>query len=341
MPEVAKTSTPAAKSPTDSASVVVGVDIGGTKVASGIVSASGEILRQTKSPMLVNGDAAAGLAAVVSAISYMLEGLPSGSTLRGIGICSPGPLDPKIGVIINPPNLPCWRDFPLADEVAKLFGVPVKVDNDANAAALAETVWGAGRGYKNVFYATIGTGIGTGIILDGRIFHGRTGSAGEGGHMSIDFRGEKCGCGKPGCIEVLASGPAIGRRARARVAADAVGGATMLQLAGGQLEKVTSETVGLAFYQGDPLAKEVLRETVELLALWLGNMVDLLDPDIIILGGGVAALLAPYFDAMRDLLPSYCVNPHSHEIPLLAAHYGADSGIAGGAALCAEVLARP
>ena len=149
MPEVAKTSMPTANTPTDDAhSVVVGVDIGGTKVASGVVSASGEILRQTKSPMLVNGDAAAGLAAVVSAISYMLEGLPSGSALRGIGICSPGPLDPKTGVILNPPNLPCWRDFPLADEVTKLFGVPVKVDNDANAAALAETVWGAGRGYQ-------------------------------------------------------------------------------------------------------------------------------------------------------------------------------------------------
>jgi glucokinase len=209
----------------------------------------------------------------------------------------------------------------------------VVVDNDANAAALAEARWGSGRGYRNIFYATIGTGIGTGIIFDGHIYHGRTGGAAEGGHMSIDYCGPRCGCGKLGCIEALAAGPAIARRARAKLAADSSGSSAILDLAGGNLDAVNSEMVGTAYLAGDPLAKQVLHETTELLALWLGNIVDLLEPDVMIVGGGVAAMLNPFFDEVRRLLPDYCVNSRVQEIPLLMAHYGADAGIAGGAAL--------
>ena len=108
--------------------------------------------------------------------------------------------------MLNPPNVPCWRNFPLAEKIPREYKVPVKVDNDANAAALAETRWGAARGFRYVFYATIGTGIGTGIVLDGAIYHGNTGSAGEGGHVSIDYRGPLCNCGKRGCIEVSGIG---------------------------------------------------------------------------------------------------------------------------------------
>ncbi len=166
--------------------------------------------------MVANGDASDGLAAVVSAIDFIFASDAKARTLiRGIGICAPGPLDPATGVVINPPNLPCWRNFPLATRVAEIYRVPVKVENDANAAALAEAYWGAGRGYAHIFYACLGTGIGTGIVFEGCIYNGRTGAAAEGGHMSIDYRGPRCGCGKPGCIEVLAAGPAIARRARA------------------------------------------------------------------------------------------------------------------------------
>ena len=214
----------------------------------------------------------------------------------------------------------------------------MKVDNDANAAALAETRWGAARGFHYVFYATIGTGIGTGIVFDGRIYHGNTGSAGEGGHMSIDYRGPVCGCGKPGCIEVLAAGPAIGARARTKLSGDPSRHSTILDLAKGNVSAVTSEFVGQAYAAGDPLAREVLLETVQLLTTWLGNIVDLLDPDVLVVGGGVAAMLKPFFDEIKNRLPSCCVNPHAANIPLLMAHYGADAGIAGGAALCSDNL---
>jgi len=311
---------------------ILGVDIGGTKVAVGLVDRSGKILSQGRKPMVANRGAEAGLEAVLGAIDSILESAPGG--IRSIGICAPGPLDPKAGVVLNPPNLPCWRNFPLAENVAAKYGVPVKVDNDANAAALAETRWGAARGFRYVFYATIGTGIGSGIVFDNAIYHGKTGSAGEGGHVSIDYRGPVCACGKKGCIEILAAGPAIGLRARTKIAASSGQHSAILDLGGGNIASVTSEHVGRAFAAGDPLAREILSETVELLSAWLGNIIDLLDPDVLVMGGGVAAMLGPFFDEMKRRIPDWCVNPGASNIPLLMAHYGADAGIAGGAALC-------
>jgi len=312
---------------------ILGVDIGGTKVAVGLVDRDGKILTQGRKPMVANGTAEAAFQAVTGAIDSLASSAPGG--IHSIGICAPGPLDPKTGIVLNPPNLTCWRNFPLAEKIRSSYRVPVKVDNDANAAALAETRWGAARGFRYVFYATIGTGIGTGIVLDGRIYHGNTGSAGEGGHVSIDYHGPLCSCGKRGCIEVLAAGPAIGSRARTKLAAGH-SRSTILELAKGDVAAVTSELVGQAYVAGDPLAREILLETVEVLTPWLGNIVDLLDPDVLVMGGGVAAMLQPFFDDIKNRLPSWCVNPRASDIPLLMAHYGADAGIAGGAALCSE-----
>ena len=317
---------------------VLGVDIGGTKVAVGLVDRDGNILSQSRTPMMANGTAEAALQSVTGAIDSLSSAV-AGIGFRSIGICAPGPLDPETGVVLNPPNLQCWRDYPLADKVTKKYSLPVKVDNDANAAALAETRWGAARGFRYVFYATIGTGIGTGIVFDGRIYHGKTGSAGEGGHVSIDYRGPLCGCGKRGCIEALAAGPAIGARARAKLNAAPTARSTILDIAKGNVAAVTSELVGQAFVAGDPLAREILLETVEVLTPWLGNIVDLLDPDVLVMGGGVAAMLKPFFSEIESRLPNWCVNPHASEIPLRMAHYGADAGIAGGASLCFEDIA--
>ncbi len=314
-------------------SLVLGVDIGGTKIAAGLVNLDGKIVHQIRHPMVAHGTAEAGLEAVFGAIDAIA---PSPENeFDAIGICAPGPLDPKTGVVLNPPNVPCWRNFPLAQKVAEKYRQPVKLDNDANAAALAETRWGAARGYRYVFYATLGTGIGTGIVLDGQIYHGNTGSAGEGGHVSIDYRGPVCNCGKRGCIEILAAGPAIGKRARAKIQAEPAREAKLLEFSKGDVSSVTSEHVAQAYAAGDPLAREILQETVELLVPWLGNIVDLLDPDILVMGGGVSAMLQPFFPDIKEQLPRWCVNPHASEIPLVLARYGADAGIAGGAALCA------
>jgi glucokinase len=311
---------------------IIGVDIGGTKVAAGLVDAKGKIHQQIRVPMVVNNRGDAGLAAVTQAIDQMRSHVMVGR-LRGIGICAPGPLDPSTGVILNPPNVPCWRDFPLAEMVSDRYEVAVKVDNDANAAALAEALWGAGRGYRNIFYATLGTGVGTGLIFDGEIYHGRTGAAAEGGHVSIDYRGLICGCGKPGCIEAYASGPAIAKRAQTLLNTSHRDSVLTSLAKGGT---VTTQMVAEASAQGDPIASEILDETVHLLSMWLGSMIDLLEPDVIIVGGGVAAMMKPFFADIVAQLPQCCLNRRCQEIPLVMAHYGTDAGIAGGAALVSD-----
>jgi glucokinase len=313
----------------------IGVDVGGTKVAAGFVDQQGEIHQHIRVAMNSHGTAAEGLAAVISAIDELLKLAPEGGNLtRRIGICAPGPLDPHTGVVLNPPNVPCWRNFPLATEISRRYGGSVKLENDAKSAGLAEALWGSGRGYQNVFYTCIGTGIGAGILFDGHIYHGRTGAAAEAGHMTIDYHGPQCGCGKKGCIEALASGTAIGKKARVKLSEKSASQSVMLELAGGDLNKVSSEIVGQAYAAGDPLAEEILLETVELLTIWLGNIVDLLEPDVMIIGGGVAGMLSPFFEEIRKRLPNWSLNSRCLEIPLVPARYGTNSGIAGGAALC-------
>ncbi|PYU78102.1 MAG: ROK family protein, partial [Acidobacteria bacterium] len=213
--------------------------------------------------MITTGEASKGLAAVSAAIEALFPDSTKRPRIEAIGICAPGPLNPVTGIIINPPNLAIWHNYPLAEEMRRLYNVNVKIDNDANAAALAEAKWGAGRGYRNIFYASIGTGIGTGIIFDGRIYHGRTGAAAEGGHIGIDSNGPICNCGKRGCVETLAAGPAIGRRGGQKLSKYPK--SPLCELASGNADAVTSEMVARAYAAGDPGAGEVIRETLDLL----------------------------------------------------------------------------
>jgi glucokinase len=311
----------------------LGVDIGGTKVAAGLVNARGQILTRARHPMSARGTAAEGLAAVHSAIAAARQDRRPAA----IGISSPGPLDPRRGIVLNPPNLPCWRNFPLARAVEKSTHLPTRVDNDANAAALAEARWGAGRGFAAVLYATLGTGIGTGLILDGKIYHGRTGAAVEGGHLSLDARGALCGCGRRGCIEALAAGPAVARRAQAAVRRHPQAGAALLRRAEGRRAAIRAEHVADAWRAGDPLATTILDDTAALLAQWLGAMVTVLEPEVIIFGGGMGRLLSHWFPQIRKQIPAWSILPRAGEIPLRRARYGDAAGIAGAAALCAEV----
>jgi glucokinase len=310
----------------------LGVDVGGTKVAAGLVNGAGEIVFKHRNPMNPRGTSEEGLAAVKTAINAALA--VADASIKGIGIISPGPLDPKSGIILNPPNLPCWQNYPLVKRLAEAYSMPVYLDNDANAAGLAEAIWGAGRGYNSVFYATLGTGVGTGIILNGHIFHGRTGAAAEGGHMCIDYRGPKyCACGKRGCVEGLVSGTGIARRARERATADPTLGAKLVELAGGNVDGITGETIGQAWREGDPLATQILQDTADILAVWLGNVIDLLEPEVVVIGGGVSELIHDWLEHVRTEVCRWSINGRAQEIPIVTAKYGADAGIAGAAAL--------
>jgi glucokinase len=313
--------------------IALGVDIGGTKVAAGLVDDEGQIVFKTRVPMLTTGTADQGMEGVHSAIRQALAAA-DGHKLSGIGVASPGPLELPAGVVVHTPNLPCWNNFPLGDEVRRAYQMPTMVDNDANAAGLAEALWGAGKDYSSVFYVTLGTGIGTAIVLDGQLYCGRTGNAAESGHMTIDLRGPcYCGCGKRGCLEGLASGTAIARRARERALNEGPG-SKLLQLVQGDSKKITARTVAQAWRAGDKPATEILTETADYLAVWLGNIVDLLEPDVFVIGGGLGPLMSEWFEHIRKLLPSCSINSHCQEIPLLQTKYGSDSGIAGAAALC-------
>ncbi len=269
-----------------SALIVLGVDIGGTKIAVGRVDGAGALLSRAELPTHARDGVDASVAQVYAAIDDQLT-----ADVQAIGIAAPGPLNPKTGVILNPTNLP-WRNLPLAAMVTERYGIQCRVENDANAAGLAEARFGAARGASSVFYATLSTGIGSGIVLDGKVYHGKNGAAAEGGHVTIDYRSESiCNCGNRGCIEALASGTAIERH-------------------GG--------------YDLDDLAEK--------LCAWLGSVISLLDPDVIVIGGGVARIGEPLFERLRAGTPRRTINQFASETPILPAALGADAGIIGGAA---------
>jgi len=310
----------------------IGVDIGGTKVAAGIVNRGGKIVASTRARMVARGSAEEGFQAVVEGIDGLMRDRRAENAAT-IGISVPGWVDPARGTLVGAANIPCWRNFPLARRVEKRYGLRTLIANDANVAALAEATWGAGKKYRNVFYVTLGTGIGTGIVLDGRIYDGRTGAAGEGGHTTIDFRGPVCGCGKRGCIEAYASGTAIARRAQERLAEIGTGESAMVARANGKIDGVTCEIVSEAAEQGDPLAIEALNEAAERLGVWLGNIIELLEPDVIVMGGGVGHLMMSYAGTIRESLEIWAINPRWREIPIVEAKYGPESAMVGAAAL--------
>ena len=300
--------------------MILGVDIGGTKIAAGLVDENAQVTKRIELPTRAQEGYAISRGQVDAAIGPLVN-----CGAIAIGICAPGPLNPLTGVVINPPNLPGWRDIKLAEEIAARFGLPCKVENDANAAALAETLFGAAKGCTTVFYATLSTGIGTGIIIDGKIFRGMNGAAAEGGHVSIDYRNEiVCECGLRGCIEALASGTAMARHARGMLAAYPQ---TSLQ------EPITAQSIGIAAALGDACALRAIDETTTMLAAWLGGMITLFDPEIVVLGGGVAQLGEMLFEPLRRKTASYSINPYAGAVPIVPAMLLRDSGIVGAAAV--------
>jgi glucokinase len=303
---------------------VLGVDIGGTKIAAGEVGSGAEVRGSSELPTQAEQGFIVSLSQVYRSIEQNLH-----SRIHAIGICAPGPLNPKTGTVLNPPTLPGWRNIPITELIQARFQIPCRLENDANAAGLAEAMFGAGRGYSDQLYVTISTGIGTGIILDRKIYHGKAGAAGEGGHITIDYSSEVvCACGLRGCIEAFASARAIARRAEelrpefpdSAIAAPA-----------------TCRGVGEAVAAGDPLAVRVLEETSVKLSAWLGGLISLLDPDIVVIGGGGAAALGePLLSRLRLLTPQRTINQNAVNTPIVPATLSANVGILGAAAVALQ-----
>jgi glucokinase len=312
--------------------VVLGVDIGGTKVAVGLVNLRGQIHHAARAPMVARGSAEQGFRAVLQAIDGVMPQARA-EGVRAIGVCAPGWVESERGILLSATNLPSWRNFPLARRIEKHYGLPTRLTNDASAAAVAEAKWGAGAGHESIFYVSLGTGIGTAIVRDGKIYHGRAGKGCEGGHMTLNFNGPLCGCGKRGCIEMYASGTAISRRARSFLGSTRNKHSQILKMAGGKISGVTAEIVSKAARSGDKLAIQVLEEASDHLAIWLGNIIDLLEPEVIIVGGGIGRVMTSFRARIRRTLETWAINPGARRVPILNARYGAQSALAGAAAL--------
>jgi glucokinase len=271
---------------------VIGVDLGGTNIVVGVLpidGGEGEVLALQNEPT----EAHRGAKYVVDKIVLLIEEARaqivsqyggSRSDFAGVGIGSPGPLNRETGTVINTPNLG-WRNFPLRDLIANAVNMPAVLDNDANCATYGEWWLGAGRNIGTLIGITLGTGIGGGIVLNGEIFHGVSDSAGEIGHMTIEANGRKCPCGNYGCLEAYASGPAISRRAIEGL--DAGADSLLTDLVRGNLEEITAATVYEAVINGDPYANEVMRETAKFLGAGVANVINIFNPDMVVISGGV------------------------------------------------------
>jgi len=281
---------------------IVGIDLGGTNIAAGAMPIDGtrEIAmrmgptKAQEGPDLVADRIAAMIEDVIA--QTITETGAERSDFLGVGIGAPGPLDRAAGVVLISPNLG-WRQFPLRDEVAARVSLPATLDNDANCATLGEWWCGSAKGGRNVVGMTIGTGIGGGLILDGKLYHGASDIAGEIGHTTIDSTGRRCKCGNYGCLEAYASGPAIAVRAR-----EVLEGAENSVLPGmvdGDLSLITAQTVFEASKHGDPVALEVVRDTAHFLGVGVSNLINIFNPDIFVIAGGVTQAGDLLFDPLR------------------------------------------
>jgi len=282
---------------------IVGVDLGGTNIVAGVMPVDGsrEIAMQT-TPTLADSGAEAVADRIAGMIEQAIAQTISETGARradfvGVGIGAPGPLNREKGIVIVTPNLG-WKNFPLREEISKRVRLEATLDNDANCATLGEFWCGAARGGRNVIGLTLGTGIGGGIILEGELYHGSSDVAGEIGHTSIDANGRRCKCGNYGCLEAYASGPAIAERAREALRGDE-SESILVTLVDGDQRKITAQTVYEASKRGDAVATEVVRETAQILGTGVANLLNIFNPDVVVLAGGVTQAGDALFQPLR------------------------------------------
>jgi glucokinase len=249
----------------------------------------------------------------------------------GVGVGAPGPLDRERGLVIVAPNLG-WSNFPLRDRISDLVGLPATLDNDANCATVGEWWVGAAKGGRNVVGMTIGTGIGGGLILDGQLYHGASDVAGEIGHMTIDSTGRRCKCGNYGCLEAYTSGPAIAERAREALRGMEGDASILLELAGGQADRITAQTVYDASSRGDPIAREVVRDTAHFLGAGVANLLNVFNPDVVVVAGGVTQAGDALFEPLRAEVRRRAFKPAVEACQIVPGILPGSAGVVGAVA---------
>lgn len=288
----------------------IGIDLGGTNLRVALVDDNGHILHELHTLT----EATKGSNYVITKIKSLIHLLPG--TPHPIGIGSPGPLDAKNGVILSPPNLPGWDHIPLAQILTDTFHVPVRVDNDANAASLAEAIYGAGKGYESVYYITVSTGVGGGYVLDGKLIQGATGYAGEIGNMIIVPNGPTHPMLNAGALEVLASGTAIAKQGRERL----------------QIEGDAGDVFAL-MKEGNEIAASIVRNAMNYLSIGIANIMHTINPDVIVLGGGVMKSKDIVIPLLEAGVKSYVYPQMRESVNLTLAELGGNAGVIGAALL--------
>lgn len=309
---------------------VLGLDVGGTKLAVGVVTADGS----THGVLVEPTRREEGWQAVVARLFDMGRRAVAASgveEVQAVGIACGGPLDPATGTLHGPPHLPGWFDVPLGALAADAFGVPFALQNDASAAALGEHRFGAGRGAETMIYLTVSTGIGGGAVIGGRLHAGAAGNGGEFGHVTVRRGGRRCSCGRLGCIEAYASGSSIAARAQEALAEGAE--STLATLA-----RPTAADVSAAAAGGDPLAVSIWGETVDLLGGAVTDLVNVFEPDVVVLGGGVTRAGAQLLEPVRRVVAQEAMPPARRAVRIALAGLGELTGVVGAGSVAHDML---
>ena len=310
---------------------VLGIDIGGTNIVIGAVTEDGGTVRGllTEPTGVPDGSDVVIdriLKMATKAIAKTRAEDPTAEML-GVGIGAPGPLNRAKGLVIFTPNLR-WTNMPLRDRIGSALGLPASLDNDANCAMLGEHWVGAAKGAMNAVCFTIGTGIGGGIVVDGKLVHGASDVAGEIGHITIEVNGRRCGCGNDGCLEAYASGPAIARRAVEAIEAGAI---SAMAGKAGDVSKITAQTVFQCAADGDPLADELVRDTARYLGVGIANMLNILNPEVVVVCGGVTKAGEHLFAPLRREVSRRAFKPAVEACRIVPGQLEGTAGVVGAA----------
>jgi glucokinase len=316
----------------------IGVDLGGTNIVCAAVTPDARIIEKHKRPTEVPKGVEGVVANIKECIREVLRKAHlSLEEISGIGIGSPGPLNTRTGIVVSPANLTGWRNVPLRKMLEDEFKVRVVLDNDANAAAYAEKWAGAGKGVDNLVVFTLGTGVGGGIIIDGKLLRGPDDTAGEVGHCTIDYNGYPCKCGNRGCLETYVSATGIVRRT---IEAIRKGRQTIIStMVDGDLDRLTSKIVHEALEKGDQLACEIFEETGRLLGAGIANIINTLNPEMIVISGGVIQAGEHLFGPTKDEVRRRAFEEPARTARIVPARLGGDAGVIGAAGILLQQLA--
>jgi glucokinase len=315
---------------------IIGVDLGGTNIVAGAMTVDGSRSVAVKSIATNSAVGDEGVAERIVGLvkSVMLDTMSEVGASRedfvGVGVGAPGPLDREKGIVLVAPNLG-WKDFPLRDRIHDRVGLPTTLDNDANCATFGEWWQGAGRGCRNLIGLTIGTGIGGGIILNGALYHGASDMAGEVGHTTIDLNGRHCKCGNYGCLEAYASGPAIATRAR-EIMIREEGDSVIPAMVNGRFEDITAQTVYDAAKAGDQVANEIVRDTARYLGAGIANLLNIFNPDTVVIAGGVTAAGDALFVPLRAEVRRRAFGPAVRAAKIVPGELPGTAGMVGAVA---------